>query len=360
MTAPGHAALRPSTRQSAGTQPRYLFIGSSVSWGTSESRRRALVRLGRETSSLAYEPYQSRLKSLARIEVRTAMGPGPLRLNLAIVRAARAARPDIVWVDRGSLVWPGTLQRLRALHVLLVHYNTDDLRNPRNFWGNLCRAIPCYDVHITTNIPNQRDLPAMGAQCVISSQLAFDDELYAPRNFDVSEMQHWAASVRFIGHWEPATEELLLSGMESGLSIKIRGHNWHKARSPTLKRLGRAGPLYLEGYAKAIAASKINLGIVSTWNRNQTAGRTFEIPACGGFLLAPRTDEIGQLYDEDKEAVFFADARELADKALFYLAHDALRKHIAESGQRRCITSGYAWLDRMRSLVSPLEAKVTT
>lgn len=338
--------------------PRYLYIGSNSSWGTCESRRRALVRLGREAILVPYEPYQSKLRPLSLFEVRTAVGLWPLRLNSAVLRTIRSARPDIVWVDKGTLIWPSTLERIRESGCLLVHYNTDDLLNPRHFWRNFNRTIPLYNVHITTNIPNSSELPTMGARLVIQSRLGYDDELYYPRELSEDDKLRFGADVSFIGHWEPATETLLQNALAQGVSVRIRGHNWHKARSSKLGLIAKDGPLYLDEYAKAICASKVNLGIVSAWNRNQTTGRTFEIPACGSFLLAPRTDEVMQFYEEGKEAVFYGDPQEMADKARFYLKCEVERQRIAEAGHQRCITSGYSWLDIMRNLVPQIEQRL--
>jgi spore maturation protein CgeB len=338
--------------------PRYLFIGSNASWGTSESRRRALVRLEREVVSVAYEAYQTTLKLLARLEVRTALGPWPWRLNAVVLQKARVLRPDIVWVERGTLIWPRMLEQIRDMGCLLVHYNTDDLLNSQNFWRNLYRTIPLYDVHITTNIPNVSELPAMGACSVIQSQLGYDDELCFPHELSQEDKLRLGADVSFIGHWEPATEEMLQYALDQQINSRIRGHNWHKAQSSMLRRIAKDGPIYLDEYAKAICAAKINLGIVSAWNRNQTAGRTFEIPACGGFLLAPRTEEVSQFYRENEEVVFYEDRQEMVDKARFYLKHDGERKHIADAGCRRCMTSGYSWLDRVRGLVTQIEQRL--
>jgi spore maturation protein CgeB len=338
--------------------PHYLFVGSNAAWGTSESRRRALVRFGREAVSVAYEPYRSTLKLLARLEARTALGPWPSRLNLGVLRQVRMIRPEIVWVERGTLIWPRTLEQIQDMGCLLVHYNTDDLLNPRNLWSNFFRTIPLYDVHITTNIPNVSELPSMGARFVIRSQLGYDDELYYPRSLRQEDKQRLGADVSFIGHWETATEDLLRYALEHNVRVRIRGHNWHKVRSSVLKQIIREGPIYLDEYAQAICASRINLGIVSVWNRSQTAGRTFEIPACGSFLLAPRTEEATRVYAEDQGAVFFSDAEEMVDKVRFYLDHEVERKHIAEAGHKRCITSGYSWLDRIRGLIPKIEEKL--
>ena len=55
----------------------------------------------------------------------------------------------------------------------------------------------------------------------------------------------------------------------------------------------------------------------------------------GAFYLVERCDELAEFFEPDKEIVFFDDADELADKAKYYLAHDAERERIRQAGMRR-------------------------
>lgn len=69
--------------------------------------------------------------------------------------------------------------------------------------------------------------------------------------------------------------------------------------------------------------------------------KSFEIAACGGFLLAERSPGHLQRFVEDEEAVFFNGFDELLAKVKRFLPDEAARNRIALAGQRRAWSSGY-------------------
>lgn len=343
---------------------RYLYTGWLPDFGTCEARRRGLVETGREVVTLSFAPFfdNSRLSRWfgPRVNVLQALvgfGPGIWKYNRHLLELARRCRPDIVWIDKGHFVSRATLRAIRkATGAFFVCYNTDDIRYARHGWRLHIPAVPEYDVYFITNRFNVDDLRALGARRVSLTHLGYDRDVFRPLPVTAADGQRLGASAGFIGHWERATERLLLEAFELGLAVRVRGHRWGKAVEA--QRFGMAiepGLCTGETYVKAMIATRINLGINSVVNRNLSSGRTFEIPAVGGFLLAQRTVEHQAFYEEGKEAEFFDSAAELVDKARYYLAHDSARREIAERGHRRCTTSGYSWQERMRVLVKEVE-----
>jgi spore maturation protein CgeB len=276
--------------------------------------------------------------------------------NQALVNLARRHRPQVVWIDKGTLVHVSSLQTIkREIGSVLVCYNTDDLAY-NHHWRLHFAGIPLYDFFFHTNRFNIEELKTRGARQVVLAKMGYDRNLFKPYPLLEEEAKRLGAEVGFIGHWEPATEKLILELLDLGLALRVRGALWKKMRNKKrLSSVVETADVLLIEYVKAIISTKINLGINSAQNRNLSSARSFEIPASGGFLLAERTIEHEESYTEGKEAEYFNSAGELAEKARYFLSHDTERKRIAEAGHKRCISSGYSWQERMEELVRVVE-----
>jgi spore maturation protein CgeB len=121
------------------------------------------------------------------------------------------------------------------------------------------------------------------------------------------------------------------------------------------KKVYRGDGVYGDDYAKAICASKISIGLLSRKAPDNITTRSLEIPACGTFMLAERTQEHLKYFREGEEAEFFEGEKELLEKCRYYLAHEEVRKRIAAAGRQACLTSGYSYHDRMREMMGEIK-----
>jgi spore maturation protein CgeB len=71
-------------------------------------------------------------------------------------------------------------------------------------------------------------------------------------------------------------------------------------------------------------------------------------------MLAERTDEHRELFEEGKEAEFFGSNEEILNKVKYYLSHDDERKRIAHAGRERCLRSGYSYHDRLKEAINKI------
>ena len=156
----------------------------------------------------------------------------------------------------------------------------------------------------------------------------------------------------FIGHAEADHRIRYVTDMaEAGVRLRIYSppKEWHRLLPERIRMsVPPISPVWGEEYARTIAEAPICLAFHSEWNRDRCSYRVFEIPACGGFLLAFRTDVMQSLYEEGKEAEFFGSSGELIDKIRYYLRNEGARQEIARRGRERCLRSGYDVVSRMR------------
>jgi hypothetical protein len=346
------------------SSPRILFVGSIAPFLTTAARLDAMRELGLTVEELNQDPFiRSNSRALNKLAFLSLRTPGTFAFNRAILTRCKEFRPDIVWIEKGTYVFPSTVRRIRSRNMRLVYHNTDDWRSAtrmhRLHWRYLLRALPDYDLHVTSNLHNVREFQEQGLPRVHHMELAANPAIRHPGELSESERESLGAPVGFIGHWEPYTERLLGRLVSSGVPLKIFGGGWNNA--------AQDGPLdgaiqhrlvWGDEYAKAIVAFDINLGIVSKWNRNHTASRTFQIPALGSFLLHERNELVARYFREGVEAEFFDSEDELIEKCRHYLEHPEERQRVAEAGMRRCHESGYFEIDRVRELLPELQALV--
>jgi len=82
----------------------------------------------------------------------------------------------------------------------------------------------------------------------------------------------------------------------------------------------------------SIAGSKIVFNLVRAEHGCAHSMKTFEIPACGGFMLTNWTEEQARFFEDRKGCVFFNSVDEMLDKADYYLSHDKERERVRLAG----------------------------
>jgi spore maturation protein CgeB len=277
------------------------------------------------------------------------------RYNRALVTAARRFRPHLVVVVKGAYIMPSTLRRIKEeCGAVLINYATDDPFNPRTATSDLVAAIPHYDVYACTKRAIMDDVTRAGGRTVIHTMFGYKPSVHfpeAPRTDE--EARRFRSDVALVGTADRdrlRDLEPLLAARD--LSLALYGSYW--------TRHARFRP-YARGYAigrdyrLALGGARIGLCLLRRANRDQHSLRSFEIPACGTFMLAERTDEHLELFREGEEAAFFATPDELLDKVRYYLAHDDIRRRVAQAGHARVTAGRHTYADRLREMVRAAE-----
>ncbi len=339
---------------------RILYFGSKV--GNSGSRVKGMRMLG-HTVDFVFErgePLDYTLRVLKSLEWRLCNGPTTLVFNHLMVKRAVAYQPDIFWTEMGKLVYPSTIRKIRErCGCIMVNTYSDDFLDPMKRSRQYTRSIPHYDHIFTPRKINFPELYACGAQSVHMFWKGYNPDMHFPETLTPEEMKLYGTDVVFIGHGEPSRVEPFNRLAEVIPNMKVWGNEWHKCTlpEPLRSKIQFRGAEFDE-YRKAMCGAKIGIQYLSLWARDGQASRSFEIPACGVFMLADRSEEHQASFEEGKEAEFFSSTDELVDKAKFYLAHDDLRRRIAQAGHRRCVESGYSNYDRIKTMLDAVTERV--
>lgn len=329
---------------------RILYTGPFRYGSLTESRRQALLDLGHEVIGLDQSPFLDRgPTALRKLQTHALIGPGISKYNRDLVGLAQSSRPDLIYVDVGSYLWPRTVATLRECGAKLVHYTSDYLGFRSYFYRHFFPSVRLYDAHVISQTLCRPILERHGARKVVLTHFGYDPRLHSPCPDEPSGMKYDAV---FIGHWEPATAKKIAALREAGVKVNVWGSGWWRAWGLPDRRIIQ--PLAWKDYSRTISAAKIGLCFLSKWNHNKSASRTFEIPAIGTFLLAERTDDHASYFKEGSEAEFFDGLDELVSKARRYLQDEHARKAIAAAGHRRCLSSGYSQTERMRDILASL------
>jgi glycosyltransferase involved in cell wall biosynthesis len=337
---------------------RFVYVGELSPGGTCYDRMCVLRELGVECVPVDRHPYYlSGNYVLRKLAARYRFGPYVARFNREILAAA-AGTPGLthVWVDKGVDVLPSTLRGLRERHpgVRLVHYTPDPqftYHQSRHFR----RAVGLYDVTFTTKPFEVEMYRAAGAQRVVLTHQAYDRGRFYPRPPTAA----YASDVAFIGRSEAHYVGRIRAVVSSipGVTVKTWGVKWLRVagREAWARPVAQGNGIWEAEYPKALCSAKIALGLLSKLIPETTTTRTFEIPACGTFMLAERTPEHQALFDEGKEAEFFGSDEEMIDKIKYYLANPGARERIASGGRERCERSGYSNHDRLGEMLREVE-----
>jgi len=269
----------------------------------------------------------------------------------------RRHKPDIVWVEKGLTIRPGTLLQIRRStgSALMVSFSPDDMMNPNNQTRYWRACIPLYDVHVTTKTHNLAELKSAGARRVEFMPKAFDPHTHRPIQLTDADKLEYGAEVGFAGSFEHERADSIAFLGRNDVAVRVWGAFWDRHRRQLPRNIRIEGrELFCDEYAKAICSTRINLGFLRKANRDKQTARSIEIPACAGFMLAERSDEHLGLFKENIEAEFFADDNELLAKIRYYLQHDDQRRRIADAGYRRCLESGYSNRNRLGLLLETL------
>lgn len=269
-------------------------------------------------------------------------------LNDAALRRARAFRPEMALVIKGQELRPATLVAIRsATGARLANWNTDNPFNRLNSSRDLLAGIPLYDSCFIWGRYLIPELKRAGARFVEHLPFAYNPALHRRAASPPAEDGAGGPAVVFAGSPDPVRLTYLKRIADCDLGLW--GNHWDRLAGGDPLRAKWRGVAEGEKLAPLLSACQIALNFVRDQNGPAHNMRTFEVPACGAFLLTSRTEEQVELLGDGPSAgaAYFESADELREKVGYYLRHAEERQAIARRGYERITGGANTYRDRM-------------
>ena len=342
---------------------RVLFLGENWYGSCARACCYALRRLGCDVTDIDVQTIIPQWRQRSNRAVARLLQPHVVReYNQLILDLTSQIRPDILLAFKGSFVESRTLETLRQSQIALYNYYPDT--SPSAHGRLLTESIRGYDCVFYTKKFWSLNLPeALASRPAAFLPHGYDPDVHQVQSLDPRDTADYGHDVTVIASHTLHKERLLFELVRRcpNLDLHIYGSRWvESSRSSELNSHIRGFALFGSQYAKALRAAHISLAIMSgkvdgVAQGDETTTRTYEIPACGGFMLHERTPELLELYDEGKEVACFGSVEELAFKIEYYLAHPEERAAIARAGHLRCVPA-YSYDQRMKEILRCYEA----
>jgi hypothetical protein len=335
---------------------RILYLGENWYGSCARACCYALRRLGCDVTDIDVQTVIPQWRQRSNRAIVRLLNSRIVReYNQLILDTAAHMRPDILFAFKGTVVTRATLRALRQSGLAQYNYFPDTI--PSEQGSILAGAIREYDcIFYTKKFWAVNPPDGLAGRRMLFLPHGYDPEVHRPVELDANDIRDYAHDVTVIASHTAHKENILtaLVKLMPGLDLHIYGDRWRaSSHAPVLKRHIRGMGLFGSTYAKAVCAARINLAITSWSDRpevDETTTRTYEIPACGGFMLHERTPELLDLYEEGKEVACFGSVEELADKIQHYLAHPQQREAIAHAGHARCVPA-YSYDNRVQEIL---------
>lgn len=338
----------------AGPLRNVLFAGDFWHGASERAIAQGLRNLGRNVQEVALLDHFLRSPSLAMRLAGRLLTPFSRRAyNAEIVRAAGTIGDGLFMTVRGSYVVAETLAALRAMGVKSALYYPDvDFEDAVDL-----DAVRDFDLVFTTKSYHAAFLDRLrGPGRSFHVSHGYSPAVHRPHRERVGE-EDYLYDVVFVGNADRHKADWLaqLRRAIPDRRMAIVGERWDLfAPGTALETCHLTGRIAGDLMAEIVQRSRINVA-VHAWPesphgwRDTVSTRTFEIPACKGFMLHEDNGEVRTLFDVGAEIDVFGDAADLSAKVIHYLDEPDRRAAMIERAYRRAVPA-YSYYERAREI----------
>lgn len=269
------------------------------------------------------------------------------RFSRALVQAVQKEKPWLLLTTGSAPVNEACLRKIGKAGARKVNYSTDDPWNPAHRAGWFLQALSGYDCVFSTREANLGEFSAMGVKATYLP-FGYDPDLYFPDGGglmpDVGKSEE--AKVFLAGGGDEDRYPLVKALQRAGIGLSLWGGYWEKAG------LKSGGFLDAAGIRRETAKCMVSLVLVRRANRDGSAMRSFEIPACGACCVVEDTEEHRKMFGSDGEAVlYFKTPEELVQRVREAFGNPELRVKLRRNAHRAVTERPNTYVDRLRSIL---------
>lgn len=281
--------------------------------------------------------------------------------NSAILESVATLEPCAFLAVKGSYLTPATLGDIRRRGVMTLLYYPDFHFEHTDIDQE---TFVLYDYIFTNNsflVPFfQKQLDT---ERVALLHFGYSAHVHYPRLGHVPESD-FVADCGYVGNYTSYKMRWLEAVVRKLPEVKLAiiGAGWRDHAKGTPLEASVAGyQLVGDSYVRFMQQVRINIAIhmgpkgSNDW-RDLVSMRTFEIPACKGFMLHIDNDEVRALFEPGREIDVFATPDELCEKIGDYLSRPELRREMIERAYARCVPA-YAYDARAEVIGRAIEGR---
>ena len=211
--------------------PRVLLVADLNFYAKGNSRLQALKRLGARVEGLSHTPLGNEADGTPkyslgfRIAWKMGIHMDTEQVNARLPAQARAFDPDIIWIEKGNMIRPGTIAALRQVcpNSVIASYSEDDMYNPINRSMAYQRGLKHYHIVFVTKSFNAEpeELPTLGARVCQFVDKAYDPEQHFDIDMTDDERRELGADIGFIGTYAPERGHDVMFLAKNGFSVRV-------------------------------------------------------------------------------------------------------------------------------------------
>ena len=342
---------------------KIIIVGSFIYEMYAPAFYNAWKDMGHEVVKIDYNDFLLKGDNIAstflnKFQTRYHWGLKMRAFNHAIIESVNNFKPDLIFLYRCYHIYGKTVEIISKKTVVFSYNNDDPFSNVPSkayFRHYIADARFCHlnYVYRKKNITDFEHIRIRNCK-VLLPYYRQEANYYIDCEKDIP--------IAFLGHFEnDGRDKLILSLKSVGLPVVVFGDEQWKS-APLYKEIADVVKPAKRGtaYNETINRCQILLVFFSKLNHDTYTRRCFEIPASKGVMLCEYTDDMNDLYPEDKCALYFRNEEELISKAKFLLQNPEIRERLLENAYTRLKELGGSEYERCQEIIEDFKQITNT